>query len=274
VITDDEIEQRLRSAFRVVADGTEIARDGPRGGKRAESEPVFLVLDNTATDGNTRNPRVLRAAAAILLVAVFAAAFLLSGAGRSDRMQVVEVPQAAAVPAASSSVQPGFPVNAELAKSGQPAPVISGVDFAGNPLVVADDGRPRVYVVLAPWCGYCQSAATRLVRLNGQNALDGITLYGVVSAATPAGANYPPADWLDRLRWPFPTFDDADNAIAKALGITALPYYVFVDARGNVAAKVTGDVSDADLVTLLRALAAGRPLPIKVDGWAPSPSSP
>jgi hypothetical protein len=95
-----------------------------------------------------------------------------------------------------------------------------------------------------------------------------------VSATDPDGDNYPPAAWLGRQRWPFPTFVDGDNDIAKSLAATALPFFVFVDAGGNVVARLAGDLTDAQLTTLFRALAAGQPLPISIEGWTPTTSQP
>ena len=151
--------------------------------------------------------------------------------------------------------------------SGIPAPAISGTDLDGNPLSVPKDGRPHVLLVLAHWCPHCQAAVPQLVKLNQQNTMNGISFYGIVSAITPEGDNYPPSDWLRRENWPFPTFlDNADNEIAKTLGVTAFPFYVFVDAQGNVLLRLTGDLTDAQLTSLFGALAKGQPLPVSVGG--------
>jgi thiol-disulfide isomerase/thioredoxin len=151
--------------------------------------------------------------------------------------------------------------------SGVPAPAISGTDLDGKPLQVADDGRPHVLLVLAHWCPHCQAAVPQLVRLNEQKVMNGVTFYGIVSAITPEGDNYPPSDWLRRENWPFPTFlDNADNEIARTLGVTAFPFYVFVDANGQVLLRLTGDLTDAQLTSLFRAHANGQQLPVSVGG--------
>jgi hypothetical protein len=266
---NDDLEQRLRSAFQVVADRTEIARNAPRARQNVSSDdPLLLVLDNDAPARATRRREVVRVAAAALLGAAVTAAAFLASPWTPDRTRVVHAPPILANPAGNVSVNP------EIATAVSPRPVISGTDFAGNPLAGADDGQPHVLVVVAHWCPPCQSAVSRLVRLHAQQAFDGITLYGVVSATSPEGDNYPPADWLERQRWPFSTFDDADNRIASALGATALPFYVFVDANGQVVVRLAGDVTDAQLTMLFKALAAGQPLPIAVEGWVPATTVP
>jgi hypothetical protein len=97
--------------------------------------------------------------------------------------------------------------------------------------------------------------------------MNGISFYGVVSAITPEGDNYPPSDWLRRENWPFPAFlDDADNQIAKTLGVTAFPFYVFVDANNNVVLRLSGDLTDAQLRALFTAHANGEQLPVTFGG--------
>jgi thiol-disulfide isomerase/thioredoxin len=151
--------------------------------------------------------------------------------------------------------------------SGVPAPAISGTDLDGNALSVANDGRPHVLLVLAHWCPHCQAAVPQLVKLNEQKVMSGISFYAIVSAITPEGDNYPPSEWLRRENWPFPTFlDNADNQIARALGVTAFPFYVFVDADGNVVLRLAGDLDDAQLTALFKAHANGQRLPVTVGG--------
>jgi thiol-disulfide isomerase/thioredoxin len=151
--------------------------------------------------------------------------------------------------------------------AGVPAPAIQGTDLDGNALAVPKDGRPHVLFVMAHWCPHCQAAVPQLVKLNEQNAMNGVSFYGIVSAITPEGDNYPPSDWLHRENWPFPTFlDNADNQIAQTLGVTAFPFYVFVNAQSNVVARLAGDLSDAQLKSLFTALASGQQLPIQVGG--------
>jgi thiol-disulfide isomerase/thioredoxin len=158
--------------------------------------------------------------------------------------------------------------------SGTPAPAISGTDLDGHLLSVVQDGRPHVLAVLTHWCPHCQATVPQLVRLNEQKAMNGVSFYGVVTAITPEGDNYPPSDWLRGENWPFPTFlDNADNQIARSLGVTAFPFYVFVDKNNNVVGRVAGELSDEQLTALFRAVAAGQQLPITYGGdQSPAPT--
>jgi thiol-disulfide isomerase/thioredoxin len=159
--------------------------------------------------------------------------------------------------------------------AGVKVPDISGTDLNEQPLTVANDGRPHVLLVMAHWCPHCQTAVPQLVKLNQQGAMNGISFYGIVSAITPEGDNYPPSDWLHRENWPFPTFlDNADNEIAQKLGVTAFPFYVFVDKDGNVLLRLTGDLTDAQLTALFSALANGQRLPVTVGGGSSSSQPP
>jgi thioredoxin-related protein len=78
---------------------------------------------------------------------------------------------------------------------------------------------------------------------------------------------------LQREQWPFPTIADTkDNQAAGKFGVTGLPFWVFVDRNGKVAARISGELPDAQVATLFRALAQDRPLPVTYGGGAsPTP---
>jgi hypothetical protein len=74
---------------------------------------------------------------------------------------------------------------------------------------------------------------------------------------------------LAREDWPFPVLVDTGDAdAAEAYGLAGYPLLVFVDAEGEVVARVSGEVSEADLATMFEALAAGEPVPIPGAGPA------
>ncbi|HXY93420.1 MAG TPA: TlpA disulfide reductase family protein [Acidimicrobiia bacterium] len=156
---------------------------------------------------------------------------------------------------------------------GVAAPQIAGTSLDGSPLAVTQDGHPHLLVVVAHWCPHCQATVPRLVQLNSQGALNGISVYGIATATSPDRPNYPPSDWLKRENWPFPTFaDDSNSDIAHKLGVTGFPFFVLVDANGKVVGRLAGELTDAQFVALFQALAAGKPLPITFGGTSsPAP---
>jgi thiol-disulfide isomerase/thioredoxin len=211
---------------------------------------------------------VILAMAALLVGGGIAALVVTLTGGGSDATELGEDVQiSGSLPTpAESGPDPG---------SGTPAPAISGTDLDGHLLSVVQDGRPHVLTVLTHWCPHCQATVPQLVRLNERNAMNGITFYGVVTAIDPEGDNYPPSDWLRGENWPFPTFlDNANYDIAKSLGVTAFPFYVFVDKDNNVVGRVAGELSDEQLTALFRAVAEGEQLPISYGGGqSPAPRS-
>ena len=157
---------------------------------------------------------------------------------------------------------------------GQPAPTLSGQSLDGTQTItVPNDGLPHVILFVAHWCPHCQSSIQRIVRLNAGGYLNGVGLYTVATATSADRANYPPADWLQREQWPFPAIGDTkDDEAAARFGVTGLPFMVLIDKSGNVAGRLSGELPDAQIATLFRALAQGRPLPITYGGAAsPTP---
>jgi thiol-disulfide isomerase/thioredoxin len=155
-----------------------------------------------------------------------------------------------------------LPSSGEDPAVGEPAPVIRGVDFEGRSVSTGGPG-PKVLTFLAHWCPHCQSEVPVIVSLEQSGDTDGVDVYAVATGTNPSAPNYPPSEWLERERWPFPVILDTDQAEAAAsFGLTGYPFFVFVDADGNVAARTSGEVSQADLAEMFAALAAGEPVPV------------
>jgi thiol-disulfide isomerase/thioredoxin len=136
---------------------------------------------------------------------------------------------------------------------GLPAPTLQGEDFRGQPVAVADDGRPKAIVFLAHWCPHCQREVPVIQDwLDAEGAPQDVDLYSVATSIDPAQPNYPPDAWLEREGWTVPVLvDDADDAAATAFGLTVFPYFVFVDADGNVVARASGELTIEQLTGYL-----------------------
>jgi hypothetical protein len=80
--------------------------------------------------------------------------------------------------------------------------------------------------------------------LDGGGGPSTVDLYAVSTFANPERPNHPPDAWLARERWTVPTaVDDGASSIARAFGLNAFPYWVFVRADGTVAARASGELS-------------------------------
>ena len=80
-----------------------------------------------------------------------------------------------------------------------------------------------------------------------------------MSTAVDSGRpNYPPSSWLAGEGWTPPVLLDNDAAdAANAWGLPGYPYFVFVDAEGNVWQRGSGQLPRADLERLATELVSG-----------------
>ena len=128
---------------------------------------------------------------------------------------------------------------------GTRVPTIRGTDYAGTPTAIepGEDG-PLMIVVMAHWCPHCNREVPLLLEWERSGAVpEGLHVVGVSTAVNEERPGYPPAAWLQELGWGWPVIaDDAEQTAAAALGTTAYPYLVFVDAAGDVVARVSGEL--------------------------------
>lgn len=135
---------------------------------------------------------------------------------------------------------------------GEAAPEVRGAGFDGEPVAITADGRPKLVAFLAHWCPHCQAEVPVIVDWLDGSAPEGVDLIGVSTSVSEARPNYPPSEWLSGEGWDFPTLaDDEAGSAAEAYGLTGFPYFVAVDAEGNVAARASGEQSVAQLEALL-----------------------
>lgn len=181
-------------------------------------------------------PVVLVAAGALIV----AAAIAILATGGNDEPQAVPP---AHVRVTGESLPPF--AEGEDPAVGMPAPTLQGEDFEGAPMTIGDDRRPKAIVFLAHWCPHCQREVPLIQNwLETAGAPEGVDLYSVATSIDPSEPNYPPDAWLHREGWTVPVLvDDSNNSAATAYGLTAFPYFVFVDAEGTVVARTTGEIT-------------------------------
>lgn len=220
-------------------------RDAARQRERAASRPAWLIP--------------ILAVGAVVLVA--GAAIVLGGNAPTD-------PQLPSAAASASSVDGDAPVitgqslvrydpaTTDVAV-GETAPTVAGVSFDGSRVTLGGSGRPAIVVFLAHWCSHCQ-AEVPLVQawIDAGGLPDGVDLVSVSTSTDSAAPNYPPETWLAREGWTAPVIVDPTESIATAFGLSAFPYFVFVEADGTVAGRMTGEVPITDLQTVADELAA------------------
>jgi thiol-disulfide isomerase/thioredoxin len=141
---------------------------------------------------------------------------------------------------------------------GVAAPVLDGASFDGSTVSIGDDGRAKVVMFLAHWCPHCQAEVPRLVAwLDENGAPPDVDIYAVSTGTDETLPNYPPSTWLEEEGLDVPTLaDDADNSAGQAYGLSSFPYFVAIDANGDVAGRASGELTTDQWESLLALAAA------------------
>ena len=140
---------------------------------------------------------------------------------------------------------------------GLPVPEVAGADFDGTPVGITRDGRAKMILFVAHWCSVCRQEVPMIVDwLPGADIPNNVDLYTVSTGVDRDQVNYPPSEWLRAEGWTLPVLmDDAARTVAQAFGLPAYPYFVFVNAEGDVVTRLTGALPAETLNTLLAGLA-------------------
>ena len=137
---------------------------------------------------------------------------------------------------------------------GMAAPALAGTTVEGDSLTIDPaDGEPKLIAFLAHWCPHCQAEVPRVVEwMEAGNAPDDVALYAVSTSITPGRDNYPPSDWFDEEDWTVPTLkDDAGSPAHLSYGAGGFPYWVALDADGEVVARTSGETTIAQLEAMI-----------------------
>ncbi|MEX0826271.1 MAG: TlpA disulfide reductase family protein [Acidimicrobiia bacterium] len=183
---------------------------------------------------------VLGGLVAIVLITVVVLTFDSGGSGAAEFGE----------PTITGAALPRFDDSATDPAAGMPAPTVEGADFDGQSVSITSDGRPKIIIFLAHWCSHCQ-AEVPVVQAWVDAGLkpDGVDLYSVATSTAESRPNFPPSEWLASEGWTAPVIlDDSDYSVGDVFGLNAFPYWVFVNADGTVASRLTGELP-ADAIT-------------------------
>lgn len=213
-------------------------RDRQRQRRRARAETQKRHARRQRRQRLARNVGL----AVLALVVVVGLAFWLGSGGTDVTLGVAE----AQVEGDEEPLPPLDPAGADPAV-GQPAPTVAGETPAGEALTIgAGAGQAQALTFMAHWCPHCQDEVPEVVDWVADGALpDDVELVAVSSRHDPARPNWPPDEWLAGEDWPGSVLVDATDAAAEAYGLTATPFWVFVDADGEVVARVSGRITRA-----------------------------
>jgi thiol-disulfide isomerase/thioredoxin len=200
----------------------------------------------------------------VVLVAAVAAITLTSGS--SDGAASSPRPSASASGSGAPSAVTGAPVitgtslplfeqTSGDAAVGLTIPTVDGSDFAGQPVSIALNGKAKVLIFLAHWCGHCQAEVPIMQDwIDAGSAPDDVEIISVATGIDASLPNYPPEEWLAREGWTVPVIVDRTGSVSTAYGLSAYPFWVFVGADGAVTGRLSGELSVADLETIIASL--------------------
>ncbi len=168
------------------------------------------------------------------------------------------VPQTAPAEAIGVGL-PALPANGEDPAVGTAAPAISAQTLDGDRVTLEADGTARVLGFFAHWCSHCQAELPRTAEwLNANTVPDGVEVVAISTAVDPGRGNYPPSAWFAEEEWPATVLlDSDDDSLSVGFGLTGFPFWVVVDADGNVAGRASGEIDVAGFEELIALAQSG-----------------
>lgn len=142
---------------------------------------------------------------------------------------------------------------------GKAAPTLTGFDLFGRPVTIdpGSDGKATMLVFLAHWCPHCNKEIPVLNEWKAKGLVPGnMRVVGITTASKADQANWPPSKWIVAMKWPFDQMADSEKQDAfAAYGLGGYPYMVFIDAKGNVTSRTSGESPIEDITTAANAAA-------------------
>jgi thiol-disulfide isomerase/thioredoxin len=131
------------------------------------------------------------------------------------------------------------------------APALSGMTLSGKNYTY-NVGQVAVVNVWASWCAPCRAEAPTLAALTEKYT--DVAFIGILTRDNPVNAEA----FARRFALPYPTLIDDSVLIGfrKSLPANAIPSTVLIDKRGNVAARISGEVTYSSLAELIEKVSA------------------
>ena len=141
--------------------------------------------------------------------------------------------------------------NDDNVAAGLAAPIFSAPNENSEIVSLEKNGNAKALLFLAHWCGYCQKEVPVVQEfINSAGVPPGVDVIAIATSIDRGRENYPPQKWLADEGWSETQLYDIDREIGNAYGLSAFPYWVFLDKDLNVVARRTGNLP-ADMVGAL-----------------------
>lgn len=112
-------------------------------------------------------------------------------------------------------------------------------------VVAANKGKAIMLNFFATWCPPCRKEIPDLVKVHEKYADKGVVIIGL---SVDEDKNAVPG-FLQNLGANYPAYM-ADSSVARAFGISSIPFNVFINKKGNVVLAGSGLVEHKDLVEI------------------------
>jgi cytochrome c biogenesis protein CcmG/thiol:disulfide interchange protein DsbE len=142
------------------------------------------------------------------------------------------------------------------------APTLTGQTFDESEVVIDPaDGSAKMIVFLAHWCPHCQAEVPIVQEwIDSGDVPEGFEIESVSTGVDSTRPNYSPSNWLASAGWTPPVLlDDEAQTAAISYGLTGFPYFVILDAEGNVWQRGSGEIPLADLQRMADEVTSGVP---------------
>ena len=134
---------------------------------------------------------------------------------------------------------------------GLAAPIFSAPNENSEIVSLEKNGNAKALLFLAHWCGYCQKEVPVVQGfIDSAGVPPGVDVIAIATSIDRGRENYPPQKWLADEGWSETQLYDLDREIGNAYGLSAFPYWVFLDKDLNIVARRTGNLP-ADMVGAL-----------------------
>ena len=164
---------------------------------------------------------------------------------RADLAAVAQPTEAAAAPTAAPTPGPALPIGVQ---TGQQAPdfTLNGPD--GVPVRLSDlRGRPIVLNFWATWCPPCRVEAPALQAAFERHESDGVVVLGIDQREDAAAVR----QFASEFGLTYPLLLDGEGSVSELYQVLGIPTTVFLDARGVVAARHVGPLTEEQIAQYL-----------------------
>ena len=205
---------------------------------------------SSTSGGRNLIPYVLGGVAllAVLALIIVSVSGSEDGGGQTGAVEVAGTPL------------PPYAGDGSDAALGAPIPEAFGTSFDDSDVEIVADGTPKAIAFLAHWCSHCQAEVAEITNYldDGGTFPEGVEIVSVSTSVDSVRGNYPASTWLEDQGWPYPVMRDDDNGtVSVAYGMVGTPFWVFVDADGNVAERVSGQQGSGSIVAAMERIAPG-----------------